>query len=52
MISVDTGLLSISGIMEKTAALAALAALAQERLCRRYRTLARAGKLPTVITAG
>ena len=24
---------------------------AQERLCRRYRTLARAGKLPTVITA-
>jgi transposase len=24
---------------------------AQERLCRRYRRLARAGKLPTVITA-
>jgi transposase len=24
---------------------------AQERLCRRYRKLARAGKLPTVITA-
>ena len=24
---------------------------AQERLCRRYRTLARAGKLPTVIIA-
>ena len=24
---------------------------AQERLCRRYRALARAGKLPTVITA-
>jgi transposase len=28
-----------------------MARKAQERLCRRYHALARAGKLPTVITA-